>query len=318
MLAEIDWARKEVIRELRIPTASFRSDSAFMAPLINGVTHIGNRVFVAMWNFIAEIDYEKFAVVDAFSHPNMADLHGMSTDGKRLFVASTSLDAVLCFDAESFELIWRWGPDVPLLAGHKPASQRAFYESIPLFGDRLAERPLTFVEGEHRALHKSRSGFRRHHLNDVVWNPADGQLYVTTSHWFEELGGAVIRLNPETLEAEFVAPPDSFLGTHDVQFVDDRIVVTESRGDSAGWVTGAGEVVHQPLGQMPAFVRGLHWTGESFLTGFTRLRESSDPSWIVEFDRDFEREISRMDISGFFPTEQGCAIHAIAPAPKSA
>ncbi|MBF0309569.1 MAG: hypothetical protein HQL56_08585 [Magnetococcales bacterium] len=309
VVAEIDWSNKTILRQLRLPSASFRDDTAFQAPLLGGLTQIGNRLFVALWNCIVEIDYATFQVVNAVSHPWMADLHGMTTDGKRLWVVSSAVEAVLCFDAESLTPLWRWGPDQAILEHGAPA-WRGWW---PL---RLFDPRRKAVEREYRYIHKSRSPYRRHHMNDIRFH--QGLLYITTHRWFDSKAGAIIRLDPESREAHFHVPPGSFQGMHDGEFRDGRLYVTESAANSVAWREADGRPEHRSLQPAPYFVRGLcQGENDSFLVGFTRLRRSEAPSWIIEYDATFTREISRLDVSCFYPAKQGTAVHALLRSPES-
>ncbi|MBF0371108.1 MAG: hypothetical protein HQL52_16785 [Magnetococcales bacterium] len=306
VLAEIDWFQRRVIRTLKIPCASFRDDQAFMGPLIGGVCQVGNRIYVAFWNFIIEVDYDRFEIINTISTPQMADLHGMTTDGKHLWVASTAVESVLCLDIQSGKPLWRWGPDDPLLSQDPP----------PLM-DRLRDRMKRggglkvpdLDKGEYRYVHKSRSPFYRHHLNEVTWHK--GSLYVGTKGWFGEPYSAIIHLNPKTRAASFMVEPGGFMGAHDGVFHEGRFVVTESSKNGVAWRNPNAEIIRQELHPARFFVRGLCFTGNSFLVGFTRVRKSKGPSWIIECDPRFNREFRRMELKGFYPPHQGTAIHAL-------
>ncbi|MEG3640534.1 hypothetical protein [Magnetococcus sp. PR-3] len=317
VLAEVDWAQQRVLRQLRLPAASYRCDEAFMAPLIGGVCHWGNRLFIAMWNYIVEVDYHTFQIVNSFSTPQMADLHGITTDGQTLWVAAAATEMVLGFDLKSLKPVWQWGPDAAILGSHPhlriPPAWNQGWKARFLY-HLNNKTPQALLPGEHRHQHKSRSASYHHHLNDVTYH--QGKLYVTTSNWYNTNNpGAVIEVDPTTSQTRFMAQPGSFDGTHDTLFVDDRLYVTESRRNGIAWIEADGEIHRQKVEPSPYFVRALHWTGEHFLTGFTRLRHTQDPALLIAFDQNWQ-PITHMELSGFHPEVVGSAIHAMAPSPE--
>jgi len=314
VLAEIDWYSKQVLREIRFPTATYSHPKAFMSPLIGGVCRVGERVFVAMWNFIVEIDYESFVIVNSFSHPYMADLHGITSDGNHLYVTATAIDAVLCFDIDTQELVWRWGPDEPILYQDRVEAelQSSMYSVLPLIGSAMRDRAIrrqTFRDKEYRYRHKKYTSYHNHHVNDVILY--GDYLYITTKEWNHDQKGAIIQLDLRTHESQFFVKPDSLDGLHDGVWYDDKLYVTESGCNQVAWCDRVGQVTHQKIEPSPYFVRGLCDTGESWLVGLSTLRDTHLPAQIVEYNRDFTAIISKMDVSGFYPSEKSTAIHAI-------
>jgi hypothetical protein len=325
VLAEIDWDTKTVLRSLKIPMASFHDGAAFMTPVLSGLCTLGRRVFVAAWNFIVEIDYDTFQVVNAVSWPPMADLHGMSTDGRDLWIASSAIDAVLCLDADSLQLKWRWGPDQPILwrdrmAGHNGEGRIAplSLDRIPLFG-RLFTRPDNnrFVDRDYRYIHKNNTGYHYHHLNGAFYHA--GALYITTKGWNgESEKSAVLRLDLQTLRAEFFASPGSFCGMHDAVFVNETLYVTEAKANSVAWRTPDGNITSRKIEPAGYFVRGLCYTDSSFLVGFSTWRNSNLPAQIVEYDTQFEHQLSAMDVSMFYPEGKKTAVFTLVCSPGGA
>jgi len=328
-LAEIDWDAKTALRSLKIPTASFQDDTAFMTPILSGLCLIGRRVLVAAWNFIVEIDYDSFQVVNAVSWPPMADLHGMTTDGNDLWVASAAIDAVLCLDANDLHLKWRWGPDEPILYQDRLSTNsnvQSLIANLPLgripiprlsrtwrtlFGQSNDRR---FIEREYRYVHKSKTSYHYHHLNGVCFH--EGYLYITTKGWNkDEDKSAVIRLDPETRQAEFFVPPGGFRSMHDGVFVDGVFYVTEAKADSVAWREPDGSIISRQVEPLGYFVRGLCYTGSSFLVGFSTWRGSNLPAQIVEYDLEFKHQLGIMDISMFYPEDKRTAVFSLALSP---
>ncbi|MEO5367838.1 MAG: hypothetical protein H7831_16050 [Magnetococcus sp. WYHC-3] len=305
VIARIDWPSRQVEAVLRLPSASYRHRDAFMAPLTGGICRLGERLFAAMWNHLVEIDLRTLTVTNAVSHPWMADLHGMTTDGKHLWVVASASECLLCLDPDTLDVMWRWGPDDAILESHPPAG----FPPLQLWQRWRRQRAAAVFPAEWRHVHKSRSPLYRHHLNDVSWHR--GALYLTTLSWFQQPGGAVLRLDPRDRRASFLATPGSLAGPHDGEDDGGRLLVTQSRARAVAWVDHDGTVTSRTVTPDPCFVRGLCPTPTGWLVGFTRLRRSADPSWIVEYDREFLHERGRMDVSGFYPPEQGCAVHAL-------
>lgn len=319
VLAEIDCEARRIVRHLKIPAASFDAGNAYMAPLIGGLCRVGDRVVLSAWNFLVEVDYERFEITNVASWPLMADLHGVDSDGSSVWVCSAAIDAVLRLDAETLTYRDRWGPDAPILRDERLAAR---VESNPLgrvpglrplVRAAIARRPnFRFVEREYRGTHKSRSPTHDHHVNDVCFH--EGQLYVATRGWNEITDGsrsAVIRVDPGTAEADFFVRPGGFRQMHDCVFVDDRLYVTESGANAVAWREPDGRIVQREVQPAPHFVRGLAWTGRSFWVGFSTLRGTEHPALVVEFDPGFERELGRVDVSGLYPKSVGTAVHGL-------
>jgi hypothetical protein len=321
ILAEIDWDTKTIFRSLKIPMASFHDDTAFMTPLLAGLCLIGRRVFVAAGNFIVEVDYDDFRVVNAASWPPMADLHGMSTDGHDLWVAAAAIDAVLCLDANNLHLKWRWGPDEPILYQDRlsnnkrgnPVARLPFLSKILRTAAAQSDN-CRFVERDYRYLHKGKTSYHYHHLNGICLH--EGFLYITTKGWNKEADkSAVIRLDPRSRRSEFFVPPGGFRGMHDGIFVDGRFYTTESGANSVAWREPDGSIISRHVEPSPYFVRGLCYTGSSFLVGFSTRRGSVLPAQIAEYDPEFKRQLAVMDISMFYPEDKKTAVFALALSP---
>jgi hypothetical protein len=326
VLAEIDWDTKTVLRWLKIPTASFHDDIAFMTPVLSGLCLIGQRVLVAAWNFITEIDYDTFQVVNAVSWPYMVDLHGMSTDGNDVWVASTGIDALLCLDANKLHFKWRWGPDEPILYQDRLTTNNidhGFVARLPLIGIPIpwlshpSERSnaFQFIEKEYRYVHKTRTSYHYHHLNGVSFH--EGFIYITTKGWNRDEGkSAVIKLDPQTRQAEFFVLPGGFRGMHDGGFVDGRFYATEAFANSVAWREPDGRIISRQVEPLGYFVRGLCYTGSSLLIGFSTWRNTGLPAQVVEYDLELEHQLSSMDISMFYPEAKQTAVFALALSPE--
>lgn len=316
ILAEIDWSQKKILREIRFPSASYAHKKAYHAPLIGGICRIGNRVFVTMFNYIVEVDYESFRLVNSFSHPYMVDLHGMATDGEKLYVVATGIDAVLCFDIHTFDLLWRWGPDEPILFKDRVEAEigKDALISVPLVGEKRRkqiEQKQVFRDADYRYMRKDMTGYHHHHMNDVILK--NDMLYITTKQWNHQQKGAVIRFDLNTRQTEFAVQPDTLDGLHDGVWLDECLYMTESGANQVAWLSPDGQVSHRKVEPSPYFLRGLCDTGTSWLVGFSTLRNTDLPALIVEYNRDFTQIVSQMDVSECYPPEKATTIHAIIP-----
>jgi hypothetical protein len=321
ILVEIDWDSKTIIRSLKVPAASFQDDTAFMVSYLGGFCLAGQRIFASAWNFIVEVDYDSFQIVNAVSWPPMADLHGMTTDGHDIWVASTAIDAVLCLDVNTLELKWRWGPDEPILYQDRLSSDSAqnLLTRLPLVRRVLGapsqrSNDCHFIEREYRYIHKGNSLYHYHHLNGICFH--EGYLYITTRGWNKDSQrSAVIRLDPRTRQSEFFVPPGGFRGMHDGIFINERFYTTESAANSVAWREPDGRIISRPIEPSDYFVRGLLYTGSSFLVGFSTWRESNLPAQIVEYDLEFEHQLGAMEVSMLYPGGQETGIYALALSP---
>lgn len=299
ILAEIDWNKKEVLRTIKVPAASFQDNTAFMTCLLSGLAVVGHRVFVNAWNFLIEIDYNNFEIVNCVSYPEMADLHGMSTNGSHLWLSSCSVQCILCLDIQELDLQWRWGPDTPILFSHRKSTLNTIFKN----------KPTHFMPGEYRYIHKSNSPYHNHHLNDVRYY--DNNLYITTKGWYDGTSSAIIKLNLDTMQDEFFVQPGGFQGIHDGLLINDVFIVTQSANNSVGLRGKDGTLTTIPLHPSSYFLRGLEYTGNSFLIGFSTWRNQTLPAKIIEYDTSFSSIISEMDVSFLYPKEVGTAIYAI-------
>lgn len=313
ILSEINWKEKKIIRTLKIPSTAIDGGEEFFIPsVISGICNIKSRIFVSTWNFIVEIDYKTFEVVNAFSHPHMADLHGMTTDGQYIWAASTAIDSVLCFDVANFNYKWRWGPDSPILWQDRMFSGRlkSYVKKFPALRNWFR---LKFEDNDYRIIHKKISPYHYHHLNDVCFHK--DTLYITTKGWNRDSYGAVVQLNLKSFDSSFYIQPGVLKSTHDGLFKKGNFYLTQCDTNSVAWKDVKGEVSFQKLEPSPYFIRGLCPINEMFLIGFTKTRDADFHSQIIEFDKTFERRISCFDVDNFYPRHIGTAVHAIIRSP---
>lgn len=320
VLVEIAWDRKEITRSLKIPAANYTQRNSYMRSFAQGISMCGNQIFLSNWNYITVVDYKKFIVVDAFSHNLMADNHGIEATPNEVFVCSTAIDAVLCFNINNYRLKWYWRPDDSGLdTKFTIPSFLSMLKKTAFLPGKMAHRlgiskkiKIPFLENEYRGTDKKKSPFHNHHLNEVKFQ--NGQLYLLSKGWNDKNSSSIIRFSSESQNANFMASPGSFCGAHDLLFRNSKIIVTESQTESIGWMNNEGEIKHKVLGNGSNYVRGIDATSHGFLVGFSfdRIKKSgSMQPFIREYDEEFINIKEEMTLSDFYPENIGGAIHNI-------
>lgn len=321
-LIEVDFISTEIVRKLRIPAAAFKTKSAFMTNFAQGITIAGNKIFVTCWNFIVVIDYESFTIIDSFSHPYMVDLHGIDNDGENLYVTSTAIDSVLCFDINTFDLKWRWGPDENILTGRKwllPIPRcfinkkryfKIFTNKLGLYNINIKYKFNEHVDYRH--IHKTRSPYHFHHLNDIKYY--NGNLYISTGNWNGSLESSLIEILHESGEARFVSKPGSIKAIHDIVFFEKNIYVTESRNNTVAIVDKvSGSVSRIKVENKKYFVRGLCEINNTFVVGFSTMRNTKNEAKLVQYDLKLNKVLNEIDLGNMYSDKYNSAVHAIQP-----
>jgi hypothetical protein len=324
-LCEIDLLGRKVLRQLKIPSAAFMTKNSFMTNFAQGLTidYQRNRVYVAYWNFIVIIDYENFDIIDAFSHPFMADLHGISYNNNRLYVTSTAIDALLVFDTNTKELLWRWGPDSKLLLDGKSSNPKYLRNLISrsyllskVYNRYISNRlKFKFIDSDFRSTHKTRTLYHHHHLNDVNYSSPD-KIILTTKGWNNFENGSIIVLNPITDIAEFLLEPGLAKGIHDCLVVNESVYFTESDAKSVSMIDSTGNYTKLFTEKDQYFIRGICMVEDMFIVGYSTLRNTHLPCKIVTFNSDFSRTINEVYLDKLYPSNIGTAVHTIIPSPN--
>ena len=89
----------------------------------------------------------------------MADVHSIAATPEHIFVVSTATECLLCFDRNDWRLLWRWGPNEPILArgarGLLPAFRSRYYRmAVRKLGLGSLLRVPEYRDGETRHVHK--------------------------------------------------------------------------------------------------------------------------------------------------------------------
>jgi hypothetical protein len=244
----------------------------------------------------------------------MADLHGMTTDGHYIWVASTAIDSVLCFDTANFDYKWRWGPDSPILWQDRIFSGKlkSYAKKYPALSKWFR---LQFEDNDYRIVHKRISPYHYHHLNDVCFYK--GSLYITTKGWNKDSSGAVVRLDLQSFDSSFYIEPGLLNSTHDGLFQNGNFYLTQCDTNSVAWKNVNGGVSFQRLMPSPYFIRGICPLNETFLIGFTKTRDADCPSQIIEFNHTFEKSTASFNVDNFYPSHIGTAVHSIMKSPDA-
>ena len=320
VLLEINWNTKKIIRSLKIPAANYNCKNSYMRSFAQGCCKQGKYIYVSNWNFVSVVDYDSFEIVDAFSHPLMADNHGIDTSEDEIFVCSTSIDALLCFDLKSYQLKWFWRPDETPLDNKffvpsffAAIKKREFYLGKIAQRLKLAQKiKIPFNVSEFRSQDKKKSPYHNHHLNEVIYYK--NSLYILTKGWNNTLSSSIIRLYPETKEAAFISPPGSYCGAHDLLTDNDRIIITESGSECVGFLSNDNVVSHTKITNHESFIRGIASTNDGFLVGFSYNRKKTrgpKQSVIREYDKNFNQVNYELNFDTFYPDSIGSAIHNI-------
>ena len=144
-LVETDF--NGAMRLLRVPTPTDTPHDERIKPGLRGLVAWNGRIYAASWNTVHIIDYPALAIVDSFSHPLMADLHGLFVDESGLWVTSSLIDSVLKFDHDR------------QLRGMLAISETPLYP-------RNRRKPVDRA-ADYRLRGKERAGFSYFHANHV-------------------------------------------------------------------------------------------------------------------------------------------------------
>jgi|GEM_PF-2442730 hypothetical protein len=323
VLAEIDWVTKEILRTIKIPSANYTSKDGYMRSNIQGCTIDNGKIYITQWNFIVIIDYKTFQVIDSFSHAYMSDCHGIEIVENEIFVCSTGIDAVLCFDKETHELKRFWRPEQSSLESKIPLpsflsfiriKSSKFYKrmknlQLHIF---LTQKFRVFFKNnkEYRGLDKTRSGLHSHHVNEISY--VDNNLYVLTKGWNNTTSSSLIKLNLEFTKECFILNPGDLGGAHDIIFSNNQISFTESLSESLGlYLLDTNKIIHHKLSNNNYFVRGLSFYKDDYLIGFTPARNEKNNRFpfIAQYDKSLKK-IEQLHFD-YYGSEIGGAIHFI-------
>ena len=328
VMAELNWETRRVERALKIPAANFSGQNSFMRSFSQGVCKDGNKIFLAGWNFIMEIDYSSFQISNVFSHNLMSDIHSISVTKNDLFVCSTGIDTLLCFDRKSYSLKWFWriedsGIDtklrIPIIFSFlrkrssiisKIVRRLGFFQFQKLF-------KISFKTDEYRSVDKRRSPYHAYHMNEFA--VINNQVYICTKGWNDNefTKSAIIVLDLNTRNSFFLAKPGTFCGAHDLLFLhkEKKLFVTESGNQSIGILDiNKKSIEHRRLCEKKYFIRGIASCSNGFLVGFTsdRLRTCGGSyPFIIEYDNSFNQVGNSFVFDQFYTEDIGGAIHNI-------
>jgi len=320
-LVRFDLDRGAYDRILRIPAPAYRSRPAFSVPFAQGLAVAGKTAYVGMWNTVVLVDLDSFEIIDAFSSPQMADVHSIAVSDEHIFVVSTATECLLCFDRANHQLCWRWGPDAQILGrgsrGILPGFRsRSYRMAIRRLGLGSLLGVPAYRDAETRHVHKSRSPYYRHHLNNVYIH--ESKLYLNTKGWFDSKSSSVIELDSESLEARFLVAPGGFIGSHDGLVYRDWFYVTEADNNSIARVSLATLVIERfPVQPDGYFVRGLAVVDDTFIIGFTPRRETGDPPCIGQYDAGDLQRIRLVEVPDLYGAGDPLAIHTLALSPPA-
>ncbi|QIB65970.1 NHL repeat-containing protein [Kineobactrum salinum] len=285
-----------------------------MAPYAQGLALYGGYAYVGLWNFVAVVCLTNFTIVNVFSASEMADIHSIAADRERLYILSTASECISCFSRKTYKKIWQWGPNEKILEGGGlavlPSVQSRFYMSVlrKLGLARLVRTPAYRGE-ELRYIHKSRSRYYRHHVNNILLH--NNNLYINTKGWFDTSSSSVICMDLETKRSRWLAEPGSFIGSHDGVIRNGNLYVTEADNSSLAWINLASKCIERvPLNPAGYFIRGLVEYGGSWIIGFTPRRGSGHELMLGIYDKSTLEHQEAIVIPSLHGPD-GTAIHSI-------
>jgi hypothetical protein len=314
-LVRLDIDTGEISNILRLPSAAFRDRYAFMVPNAQALAVDGSIAYVGLWNCVVVVDLKSFSVIDAFSSPEMADVHSIAVSDEHVFIVSTATECVLCVDKSSFRIEWRWGPNEPILSyGHHgllPGFRSRVYRAVIRRLGLLAYlRIPKYRTEETRFVHKTVSPYYRHHMNNVFFY--ENQLFLNTKGWFDTKTSSVIRLNLATMESDFFVKPGGFIGSHDGIFHDGWYYVTEADNNSLARSDCSGKRIERfPLQPEGYFIRGLARVDGFWFIGFTPQRGSTDPALIGVYEAQSLQRECLVRVPDLYGPGESVAIHTI-------
>lgn len=173
-LVETDFSGFQ--RKLAIPTPTESPLGERIKPGLRGLWIWNDRIYVASWSAVVVVNRATFEIVDTFSHPLMADLHGLYVDDAGIVVTSSLIDSVLFFDPERrLERVRTFGD-----TSYYPAEKRKALDTTQ----------------DYRYRGKTFSGFKEYHANHVV--PLDARRFLVTGRGRKKEGGHVVLVDRAT------------------------------------------------------------------------------------------------------------------------
>lgn len=294
-LVETDFA--DFFRKLAIPTPTDSPFDERIKPGLRGVCAFDGKLYVASWNTISIVDHESFQIVDSFSHPLMADLHGLHVDGNGIAVTSSLIDSVLFFDPER------------RLERVRSFSDTKFYPP------KLRQELDTTQDYRFRG--KTFSGFREYHANHVT--ALDDRRFLVTGRGRRKRGGYVTLVDRRT--GSYRPWAKGLLGPHDGLFIEPGLfAVTETDSSTVALIRDRGLLgrwivrrIELPTGSTRFWTRGLAvgpqghlYVGQSVWSG------DEGQAYIVEMTREGET-VARHPLD--LPDYAECRIFQIIPSP---
>jgi hypothetical protein len=294
-LVETDFSG--FMRTLRIPTPTDSSFDERIKPGLRGISAWGGQLYVASWNTISVIDYNSFEIVGTFTHPLMADLHGIHVDQRGIVATSSLIDSVLFFDAD-----------------RRLERVRAFSDTT-FYPQKLRLELDTTQDYRYRG--KTFSGFKEYHANHVT--PLDDQSYLVTGRGRRKRGGYIARVDRAT--GRYRTWAKGLLGPHDGLFVEPGLfAVTETDSSTVALIRDRGVLgrkiirrLELPTGAKRFWTRGLAMGPQQhLLVGQSVWSGDEGQAYVVEITCEGETVARHpLDLSDYAE----CRIFQIIPSP---
>jgi hypothetical protein len=206
-LLEMDFHGFE--RRLSIPTPTANPNDERIKTGLRGISVYEGIIYVASWNAVHRIQAATFSYLDSFSHPLMADLHGIHVDSQGIYVSSSLIDALLAFDFEhNLKQVFQ-------------LSQTSLYPS--------AIRGSVDLSQDYRLRGKEFAGFRSFHANHVT--AYDDKYLLLTGRGDKVNNGRVLKVARDL--SDFKIWMKGLLGPHDGLWLSGgAFATTETEGSS--------------------------------------------------------------------------------------
>lgn len=295
LLVETDFASFQ--RKLAVPTPTDSPLGERIKPGLRGLAMWKNEIYVASWNAITRVDYDSFEIIETFSHPLMADLHGLHIDEKGLVATSSLIDSVLFFD-----------PD------------RNLERVVCFAGTSLyprGKRTKLDTTQDYRYRGKTFSGFKEYHANHVT--PLDDGRFLVTGRGRSEGGGHVALVDRKTGQCR--AWIRGLYGPHDGLFIEPGLfALTETDRSTVALIRDRGllgrkviQRLEMPSGTSRFWTRGLGVAPNGhLLIGQSVWSGDEGQAYVVEMSRTGET-VARHELH--LPDYPECRIFQVLPSP---
>lgn len=282
-------------RRLSIPTPTESPFGERIKTGLRGVCLHNGIIYVASWNTIHRIQAGPFTYLDNFSHPLMADLHGLHVDDQGIWVTSSLIDALLSFDFKH------------QLTGLFQVSKTSLYPK--------AIRGPIDTNKDYRLRGKEFAGFRSFHANHVT--ALNDDYLLLTGRGDKTNNGRVLKVKRDL--SDFGVWVKRLLGPHDGLWLSTgRFATTETEGSSIALIEPRGlfgprlyKRIQLPRTQEKYWTRGLaEGPASSLLIGRSVWKGDTRNASVLQMDLD-GNQLNQFQLN--IPDYPECRIFQVSP-----